>query len=100
MSNNADNSDDNGQALAMDFPQTPEVASDSSEGIEIFVGNLRPDIDQTIVNKRLRELFASRGVQTNDEDFSMLRRGPKKAKHLFVVLKSEDELHELINSFN
>eukprot|EP00794_Sanderia_malayensis_P018207 gene18207-20025_t len=95
------------RSLEVDYQESMDISEISlhdnqccSEKIEIFVGNLKPGIKQDIINKQLQGLFLSRGIQTNDEDFSVLRRGAKKIKHLFVVLDNEKDRQELIEAFN
>ena len=78
----------------------PVEQTQSREDVEVFVGNLRPDVEQNEMVEQLQELFSSVSACISSRDFSVLRKGPKKAKHLFVALQNECDRDRLIENFD
>ncbi len=90
------------EATIMTFPpQTNSPTHNNDQnGFEIFIGHLKPDVEQDVIEKELQNLFSIRGVKLKHEDFSILRGRKKIPKHLFVKVKSEQDRQELIRHFN
>ena len=67
---------------------------------EIYIGNLRQDVEKDSVVTRLQKLFSTAGVNVTNEQFSELQNGPKRTKNLIAVLRNGEEAKHLINRFD
>eukprot|EP00112_Aurelia_sp_Birch-Aquarium-sp1_P001280 Seg1133.1 transcript_id=Seg1133.1/GoldUCD/mRNA.D3Y31 product="Schlafen-like protein 1" protein_id=Seg1133.1/GoldUCD/D3Y31 len=67
-----------------------------AEQYEMFIGNIHPDVDREIVVETLQRLFASMGVISTDDKFSLFRQGPRREKQMFVALANDHDRQKLI----
>eukprot|EP00795_Rhopilema_esculentum_P011412 gene11412-21612_t len=68
--------------------------------VELFVGNLRKDVEQDLVISKLQSLFSTISVELSIEKFRPLQRGSNKAKHLFVKMENMEDIEKIVDNFD
>ena len=72
----------------------------TGDDYEIFIGNLRVDVERDVIIKKLQKLFTTAGVNLKESELTTLHHGPKKTKFLVANLKNKEEAQDLIKFFD
>ena len=87
--------------LAAESETKDEACNESDvDQVELFVGNLRKDVEQDLVISKLQSLFSTISVELSIEKFRPLQRGSNKAKHLFVKMENMEDIEKIVDNFD
>ena len=83
-----------------DAPIEPRQSEILYNDKQVYIGNIRLDVDNKLVVRKLKELFLKVDICIPEDKFSPILRGPGNSKYLFATLRNDEEVERSMKYYD